>query len=283
MKEEVYHADPCGQPSFSASIGKILWSQTPLHAWHCHPKLNPAFVPQNEKKFDLGRVCHAMLLEKDNSKIAVCDFADWRKKEAQAKRDAAYEAGLTPLLPHQYEEAMLIVEATKRAIAGSEVAGLLDDGNAEVSLFAVDQGIHLRSRLDWLTSDRRIVADLKITSSSVHPDRFARFACGMNYDLAAAMYVDMVYRSCGGTSGVKFIWIAQEDHPPYACCLIGAAPSLLEIGEQKYRHAKNIWRQCISTGSWPGYPSQVCWAEAPQWEQDAVLRKTITEMEGDEI
>jgi hypothetical protein len=34
-----YHADPCAQPSLSASIARELIHKSPLHAWQVHPKL----------------------------------------------------------------------------------------------------------------------------------------------------------------------------------------------------------------------------------------------------
>ena len=34
-----YHADPCPEPSLSASVARTLIDRSPLHAWMKHPKL----------------------------------------------------------------------------------------------------------------------------------------------------------------------------------------------------------------------------------------------------
>ena len=44
-----------------------------------------------------------MLLE-DGSSIEVCAFDNWLTKDAKAKRDAARESGLTPILAKEYDK-----------------------------------------------------------------------------------------------------------------------------------------------------------------------------------
>ena len=83
-----YRADPCPQPSLTQSIAKVILDHSPLHAWHAHPRLNPRFVQDEEKKFDIGNTAHALLIGRGKS-IAVIDADDWRTKAAKEAREAA--------------------------------------------------------------------------------------------------------------------------------------------------------------------------------------------------
>ena len=42
MSMDEYHADPCPTPSLSSGIARVLWANTPMHAWFKHPRLNKA-------------------------------------------------------------------------------------------------------------------------------------------------------------------------------------------------------------------------------------------------
>jgi hypothetical protein len=57
-----YLADPCPDASLNASTAKILYEQSPRHAKHFHPRLNPKFRPGDDKKFDIPNVAHMLML-----------------------------------------------------------------------------------------------------------------------------------------------------------------------------------------------------------------------------
>ena len=59
--KDVEHLPVCAEeakepPMLSATIATILCSSSPLHAWVAHPKLNPDYVPEESKAFDVGKV-----------------------------------------------------------------------------------------------------------------------------------------------------------------------------------------------------------------------------------
>ena len=43
--EAEYHADPAPEPSLSRSLAHTLLTRSPRHAWQAHPRLNPAWLP----------------------------------------------------------------------------------------------------------------------------------------------------------------------------------------------------------------------------------------------
>ena len=113
LPPEVYHGDPCAEPSLSSSVAKLLLGRSPLHAWHSHPRLNPDYRPRPESKImDLGSVAHQVILEQSWDGIAICDENDWRKKDAQAFRAAARADGQTPILRKQQGQIEGMVKAT---------------------------------------------------------------------------------------------------------------------------------------------------------------------------
>ena len=88
LSMESYQRDPCPSPSLSSHIAHRLITQSPLHAWYAHPRLNPRYVEEDSTAFDLGSCAHALLLEGEDS-IAVIEADDWRTKVAKEARAKA--------------------------------------------------------------------------------------------------------------------------------------------------------------------------------------------------
>jgi len=265
MPDDRYHADPCQEPSLSASIAKILWHKTPLHAWHAHPRLNPEHEPINKTAFDLGTACHAVLLEGDMSKIVHVEASDWRTKAAQAERELAYCAGLTPMLPKQIDQVKRMADAAFEFIARSQLAGLFDDGLPEQTLIAQYQGVWLRGRTDWMTADRKIIVDYKTVGQGADIETFGRAIFTQGHDIQAAMY-GLLNGLTGGPPETSFIWLVQEVAPPHVCRLIGASGAVDEMGEHKLMRSIGIWKDCLSSGVWPGYSTRIEYPDPPPWE-----------------
>lgn len=259
-----YHADPCPEPSLSASIAKILSAQSPLHAWAAHPRLNPDYEPQEDARFDRGSAAHALLLEGED-RMAVIDAKDYRKADAQEARDAARAAGKHPILKADYPAVYEMVEVAVKAIAECPDLGgrTLADGRAEQTLIAREGPVWLRSRTDWLANDRTMTWDYK-TTTDASPAAFSRQIARMGYHIQNAFYERMVKALADETPA--FILIAQEVDPPFAVSFHGVAPSLLEIGRYEVERAVRTWAKCMESGTWPGYLQRIHWAEAAAWQ-----------------
>lgn len=261
MPADKYHDDPCEHPSLSSSIAKILIMQSPLHAWHSHPRFNLNARQENKEAFDIGTAAHALLLEGEDC-MAVIDADDWRTKAAKAAREEAREAGKIPVLPHQKNAILKMVNAAHGAIAQcSDLSGIkLSDGLAERVILWQDDNIYLRARLDWVSNDRKLILDLKTTDTNASPETFSNQIARMNYDLQAAHYLE-----ANDVEGAKFVFMVQEVTAPHAVSFVGVSPSMLELGQMKLWKAKEIWRECITKKEWPGYSKRIAWAEAPTW------------------
>ncbi len=267
MKAEKYHADPCERPSLSNSMARTLISESPLHAWVEHPRLNPNFTPKEDAKFDRGSASHALLLEGED-RMHVINAKDFRTNAAKELRDAARAIGKFPILEAEYDAVYEMVRLAKVAIAQCpDLGGItLKDGTAEDVLIWERDGVQKRSRLDWRKSDGSILLDYKTTEASANPAAWERTLLNAWGDMQPAFYLEG-NEATGGPQDAKFIWLVQEVTPPYACAFIGATTQLLELGRQKCAAASQLWRQCLESGHWPAYSNRIHWLTPPAWAE----------------
>jgi PDDEXK-like domain of unknown function (DUF3799) len=254
-----YQADPCPRPSLSASIAHVLLSRSPLHAWTAHPRLNPEWVPETNERWDLGAAAHMMILRGDvwKEEITVCDFPDWRSKNAQTMRAQARTRGRYPVLLAQYAE----LERLVLTFEAHPARRFFRNGTAEVSLIWQDPetGIYCRCRPDWLPDDPAFpVADYK-TTENARPDEWARrWLVPQGGLLRAAFYAEGLRRAAG-IARPCLCYVVQEIAAPYAITVqvIEHDSEAMAIGRAMVRRAIESFAECLARGldssAWPGY------------------------------
>jgi PDDEXK-like domain of unknown function (DUF3799) len=264
----LYHQDNLGvdTPTLSASIAHTLLASSPLHAWTDHPKLNPNFEREDDQKYAIGTVAHALLLEGiDRAHIVHADT--WRTNAAKEERDDAISGGRIPLLAKDYHAVVALVERVREQLAEHEASPTpLTDGKPEQTIVWEEQGVLCRARLDWLRDDLTAIDDVKTTSRSASPEQFSRNLYSLGYDTKCAFYLRGVHRALGA-SNLAFRWVVVETSPPYALSVVSPGPDVLQLAHAKVDRAIAIWKQCLENDSWPGYPQRVCWANLPPWEE----------------
>lgn len=270
---DTYHGDPCDTPSLSRSVASTLTRRTPLHAWTEHPRLNPNFQRVEKDAFDLGTAAHTLLLEGDDVAVVV-DAKDWRTNAAKDERAAARAAGKIAMLEHQWRELQAMVDAARRQIAAATVTPpLFTDGKPEQTVVWNEPcGVTCRARPDWLRDDRTVIDDYKTTGRSADPTSWIRqtmFTVG--YDVQVAFYKRGVHAVTGRAPDFRFV--VQETYPPYALSVVSLAPDAEALAHQKVEHAIRTWARCLRTGQWPAYPTEVCYANTPGWEEAAWLER----------
>jgi hypothetical protein len=272
-----YHADPCPSPSLSSSLAKIMIARSPRHAWMKHPKLNPDFSPDECEQFDNGSAAHDYLLC-GGENIIVVNADDYRTKAAQSARDEARADGKIPVLGKQFEriEAMGIVART--ALATNEDLGIdLANGEAEKSFIWEEDGVWLRSRPDWFSQSLGLEIDYKTTGKSANPSGMARHAVSSGWDIQSALCL-RGFKRFYHHNNPRFIFMVQENEPPYAVCFVGMGGTMLAMGEDKVEHAIRDWRMCLKRADeWPGYPTKIVYPDPPafalmEWEESDLCR-----------
>lgn len=277
MTADRYHADPCVSPSLSSSLARTLVGSSLAHARAAHPRLNPDWEPSFDDKFDIGTVVHALLLDESAESVEVVLFDDWRTNAAKEQREEARLAGRTPLLAKHYEQAVKIVAGVKEQIEWLDVTpALLDAGKAEQTLVWEDHGVLCRARLDWLRDDFSAIDDLKTTGRSANPDGFSRNLFGLGYDMQAAFYLRGLRTLTGAEAEFRFLVV--ETSAPFAVSVISLGPDALMLANKKVDWALDKWARALRNDVWPGYPTQVCYAELPAYEETRWVERELQEV-----
>jgi exodeoxyribonuclease VIII len=248
--------------AFSSGLGQRILSQSPLHAWVESP-WNPDRERSDSGTADIGTFAHAMLLEGGTDALVICPFDDWRKNDAKAMRDDARTAGKLPILQAKVPEVEAMVEAAEAFIAGSELDGLLTDGQAEQTIVFEASGVLCKIRPDWLSSDHGVCLSYKTTAGSAQPDAWIRTQLP-GYDLAVVLYEQGVRDAFPGTDPT-LVHLVQEQSFPFACSLVALSPAWYAMAESKLALALGTWKGCLGAGKWHSYTSRICYAEPPAY------------------
>lgn len=273
MAADVYHADPAPEPSLSSSIAKTLISRSPAHAYAKHPKLGGTYEPDTSRKMDVGSCAHALLLGR-GAKIHVIDAKSYQTNAAKAERDDARERGEIPVLLADYELASDMVSAARGALdAAGEIAAFAD-AQAELVAIAEDRGMWMRAMVDRFDEKNLVIWDYKTTTASAAPEAVGRLIESMGYDVSAAHYQHVFGVIRPEWRGrMTFRWLIQEAEPPYEATICTLDGTGREIGARKAAFARGLWRDCMTSGVWPGYPRGLVTASYPAWAESRWLER----------
>jgi hypothetical protein len=273
LPRDEYHADPCPEPSLSASLAHTLLTRSPLHAWQEHPRLNPPTEPEEPtREQDEGTALHALILE-NRSAVAVLDFPDYRTKAAQDARKNARLADEVPILAARWAELADMATTMRSRLIGHEAEDAFTAGRPERTMVWVERvagrDVWCRALGDWMQDDTAgWLDDLKTVGggerTSAAPAAFARSMVSAGHALQAAWYLRGA-RALGRTPrGFRFVVIERE--APHGLSVVSPGPEMLALGERLAASALDQWAQCLARDEWPAYPRTICWAEPRQWD-----------------
>ena len=254
VKDTIYHAD---RSALSSSGARLLLDVPAKFR-------NRMDAPQEYNPvFELGQYAHALVTNVDY-KLHIVEAPDWRTKTAREERDEKKQEGFDGvLLRHEYEQ----VQAMREALtANPSVKELLTAQGtvAETSLVWEDPwtGVKCKARPDIATSDYTTLIDYKTTVSS-NPKDFRKSVANFGYHLQAAWYLDAVKALLGVEA--RFLFIAQEKTAPYLVSVFELDHTSLMEGRRLSDKARQVYRDCLNTDSWPGYPEGIATISLPAW------------------
>lgn len=258
-----YHA---AKDILSSSGARRLITSTPRKFYEemtTERPYNPAF--------EIGHAAHTLMLTVGDP-FEVVDADSWRTKDAKAARDAALQAGKTPLLAKEYAQ----VRAMADAILEHPVAGELftrNDTTSEQSLYWTDEqtGVACRARPDLAVNDWSLVVDYK-TTVNADPKEFAKSIAKYGYHQQHAWYCEAVETLTGIRP--EFVFVCQEKTPPYEVSLIQLDADAVRIGGRLNEDARSIYAACMDTGVWPSYPTSVQVVGLPAWAMKQADQET---------
>lgn len=272
VPEADYHAD-CVEPapSLSNSIAKLLVTRSPRHAAHKHPRLNPNLRQDDtepNRTQDIGTAAHKIILGRGRI-IDVMPFDDYRKDAAKKARDNARASGRVPILADDMASVELLAEAARDQIASTSLANYFDaPGRSEVTMVWREGEVWCRGRVDRLPDSvlaggHVVLADLKTTGGSAHPDDWQSTAFDLAFDVQAVMYPRGLQRLVPDIRSVTFKFAVLEQKPPYGLSVVEFSGQALEEAAQLVDLAIKMWAVCLRRGEWPGYDDAV--VDPPHW------------------
>lgn len=252
MPEDEYHSHPA--LSFSAAK-KLLPPSCPeiFRYEQDHPQ-------PHKREFDLGHAAHKVVLG-EGSELFVIGADNYRTKKAQTERDEAYDRGEIPILPAEFDQ----VQAMAAKVREHPIAGPLftDGGLAEQSLFWPDPetGVQCRARLDWLSYR---VGDYK-TSTSAEPGHISKKVDDFDYYMQASWYLDGAIHLDLIAEDAEFVFVFQDKNPPYLVTVVDLHEDDLQIGRDRNRLAREIYRDCTEANIWPAYSNDIVRISLPAY------------------
>ena len=271
-----YHADPCARPSLSSGVARTLLAKSPLHAWTAHPRLNPSFEPTEKKSFDIGRAAHTLTLGRGQGIAVYPDDVLAANGAASTKAAKAWEAETRAAgrVPLKSDEAAQLHEMwTVLSGALDEFGIAIDPDRSELTAIGEIDGVLCRAMIDNAPEDPALpLYDFK-TCEEASPQACIRAVARYGYDVQAAHYLAVWEAVTGEKRSLQFIF--QEKAPPYEvgvvtlCDRRSDEADWMEDARGKAAEARRLWKTCLETDHWPGYPRVVGEIGAPGWHRDA--------------
>lgn len=247
LPAEIYHA----QHALGSSGAWQLESECPALFWW-RSAFNPAYVPEQKRAFDIGTAVHLIALQPAQfaERTVIIDAANYLTKAAKEARDAAYDAGLTPLLVAELDN----IKAMRDALMAHPIARhAFEDAVPEVTYFWHDSatGIPCKARPDLLPAHRRYLPDLK-SSTTANPRAFERKAADLGYHMRMAWYLEGI-AAVEGEAPNRAVFIVQAKEPPFLVSVCWLDDEALSWGRLQVRRAMETFARCMERDEWPGY------------------------------
>lgn len=274
IPEQDYHADPCVGPSLSRGMAATLITKSARHARLEHPKLSKVEPNDPTAAMDFGSLGHKLLLGR-GSKVQVGDWSDWKTNAAKDFRIAARGVGDIPCLTHVYERACAMEEGVKLEFERLGIAESFARGKSEVVGVWQEDGFWLRAMYDRLVvdADAGVIYDLKITENA-HPTTCTKQIANMNYHLQDAHYLRGLERLLPALAGrCKFKFLFVENSVPFSVTPIELSGEFKKLAQLQWDRAFALWKQCLTTDTWPNYVDKTVRAEPPAWLMAEELKR----------
>lgn len=210
---------------------------------------------RNTAAYDLGKAVHARILGVGARAVAYPDdvLASNGAASTKAAKEWAEAARADGLIPMKAADLQPIEEMAEAVLTHELAGAILEKApGREVSIFSEVDGVPVRARFDIYSDNAG--ADLK-TAADASPDGFTRAVRQYGLHFQEAWYRD-VRRAETGADLDAFKFIVVEKEPPHLVAVYDLDIVFRDIGREQATTARNLWRECTTTGVWPGYQSQ---------------------------
>ena len=271
MKAEDYHASPGLSNSM---MTKLLKSPAHLKYYMDNPDPpTPAMI--------LGEQVHTMLLEPENANFVKAP-GDRRTKEGKAQYQALLDEGYEPkdmIKSDTYDQIeRMVASVMSHPFASQIINSAKDGGGIEESLFWHQpihedkdggwyDGIDCKARVDIVPSQSSMFNDSLVdfkTTIDASPEAFAKSVFNFGYYRQAAHYLHG-WNNVHDEYRDKFIIIACEKTPPFACAVYELDNGSIELGGYEVARLRAWYAECVDNDDWPSYGKTIHTLELPAW------------------
>jgi hypothetical protein len=244
LPEEEYHAHPALS---STQARRLLESPAKYQYALTHPEPYKA-------AFDLGTLVHSKVLGVGQQLAVIPEgflASNGAASTAKAKEfiDNARIDGRIPVKQAVADEVNTMAEAVLAQPDAREV--LESIAGREVSLFAEIDGVPMRARFDIYGGNR--AADLK-SARDASPKGFNTAVGRLGYHIQDRWYGE-AHEAITGSPLDSFQFVVVENVAPYLVGVYDLDFMWEDIAKERTKRARELFRQCTATGTWPGYQS----------------------------
>lgn len=261
---EAYHAGPGISKS---GLDDLHRSPAFFHAHHRSP-LRPV---RSETTSQLhGNLAHCAILEPHafDDRYVVGPSVN---RNTKAWKDFVDGTMLIPIQADQRDVAMQqrdSVYALPNVFGKMTGKRVFSRGQAEVSAYWNDRenGVLCRARPDyWFpVNDREaVVVDVK-TVGDARSFEFSRQCAKLRYHVQDGMYSEGIAMAAG-LEVVAFIFVVVETAWPYAAASYQLGEQSRLEGFNEFRRLVDLYAECDSTDTWPGYAEQTSVIDLPPY------------------
>lgn len=237
------------KPAEYAALDAVNWStlkvlrRSPLH--YQHARANPR---ADADYLAMGRAVHTAVLEPDRFAL---DYAIWTGERRAGKAWEAFKeanAARTILTEREYGTCLAIRDAVR---AHPRAAAYLERGQAERAIVWTDAatGLRCKARLDFISSSRPAVVDLK-TARSVEPRRFGTASAQLLYHGQLAFY-RAGWRAVTGAD-LDPVILAVESEAPHDVVVYRFEEETRDEGDALAAALLEQLAERRRSGDWPG-------------------------------
>ena len=262
-----------------------LYDRSPAHYYAA--RLDPNRVEKEPTPALIaGRILHCAILEPKefNSRfVVVPEDAPRKPSVTQRNAKSPSEGTIRSILywdeiDQQHSDKKVIKyddQVKYKANADSvrshpELKGFMQNALTEQTFIARDPetGVLLRCRPDMVVTinNYNVAIDVK-SSEDARPGPFGRACYNYGYFLQDAFYRDVIEWSGWGKIDL-FLFAAFEKEPPYALRLYQSSEDAISRARSSYRASLNLAAQCLESGVWPSYDTDIEVLDYPAWVKE---------------
>lgn len=274
VPEDVYHGDPCPEPSLSSHVGQIVLKRSLLHAKAAHPRLAEPEVEEDEDEESppaparhllIGAAAHSLMLGVGKT-VVDAKTNTFRSKDDKARRDLILENGGIPLRSKDFRVANRMAEIARPVF--TDLLG--GDFVPEAMLAWRENGCWRRGLLDGVSPSMRVAGDYKTSGRACPPATAAQFANANGYPFQEGFYrrgFDALEPA--GRGRRRFFFLFQEVEAPHAMSVVETDEASRTLADDQVEAACRLWDRALQTGRWPAYSLTPYIAAPKPWDLSA--------------